>query len=85
MSLEAIKAQIDLSVLEQVDVRVGTIGQRAGVPVDVDQWQWSCGFYPGLQGMAPSAGLDRTQICHVGLRRKVAVANSVLDGDVPVW
>lgn len=30
------------------DVRVGTIGERAGVPVDVDQWGWSCGFYPGL-------------------------------------
>jgi hypothetical protein len=30
------------------DVRVGWIGQRAGVPVDVDQWGWSCGFYPGL-------------------------------------
>jgi hypothetical protein len=31
------------------DVRVGTIGERAGVPVDVDQWQWSCGFYPGSE------------------------------------
>jgi len=30
------------------DVYVGTIGERAGVPVDVDQWEWSCGFYPGL-------------------------------------
>jgi|GEM_PF-1417683 len=32
------------------DVRVGSIGQRAGVPIDVDQWQWqwSCGFQPGL-------------------------------------
>jgi hypothetical protein len=30
------------------DVRVGTIGRRAGVPVNVDQWGWSCGFYPGL-------------------------------------
>ena len=30
------------------DVRVGSIGERAGVPVDVDQWHWSCGFYPGL-------------------------------------
>ena len=30
------------------DAHVGTIGKRAGVPVDVDQWQWSCGFYPGL-------------------------------------
>jgi hypothetical protein len=29
------------------DVRVGTLGQRAGVPVDVDQWRWSCGFSPG--------------------------------------
>jgi hypothetical protein len=31
------------------DVRVGSIGERAGVPVDVDQWQWSCGFYPGSE------------------------------------
>jgi hypothetical protein len=31
------------------DVRVGTIGKRAGVPVDVDQWCWSCGFYPGSE------------------------------------
>ena len=30
------------------DIRVGTIGERAGVPVDVDQWKWTCGFYPGL-------------------------------------
>jgi hypothetical protein len=30
------------------DVRIGTIGERAGVPVDVDPWGWSCGFYPGL-------------------------------------
>ena len=28
------------------DVQVGTIGIRAGVPVDVDQWAWTCGFYP---------------------------------------
>jgi hypothetical protein len=42
------------------DVHVGTIGERAGVPIDVDQWKWSCGFYPGLHpgqhrsGAAPS-------------------------------
>ena len=30
------------------DVPVGTIGQRSGVPVHVDQWGWSCGFAPGL-------------------------------------
>jgi hypothetical protein len=28
------------------DVHVGTIAVRAGVPVDEDQWGWSCGFYP---------------------------------------
>jgi hypothetical protein len=27
-------------------VHVGTIGERAGVQVDREQWQWSCGFYP---------------------------------------
>jgi hypothetical protein len=28
------------------DVHVGTITERAGVPHDVDQWGWDCGFYP---------------------------------------
>ena len=31
------------------DVHVGTIGERAGVPVHLDKWKWSCGFYPGCQ------------------------------------
>jgi hypothetical protein len=31
------------------DVRVGTIGERAGVPVDADQWEWRCGFHPGCE------------------------------------
>jgi hypothetical protein len=31
------------------DVHVGTIGERAGVPVGVDQWGWKCGFYPGAE------------------------------------
>ena len=26
------------------DVQVGTIGMRSGVPNDVDQWGWTCGF-----------------------------------------
>jgi hypothetical protein len=30
-------------------VRVGKIGIRAGVPRDCPQWEWSCGFYPGLE------------------------------------
>jgi hypothetical protein len=29
------------------DVHVGTIGERAGFPIDEDQWHWRCGFYPG--------------------------------------
>jgi hypothetical protein len=37
------------------DVQVGTIARRTGCPVDVDQWQWSCGFYPGMD-----PGADRT-------------------------
>lgn len=28
------------------DVHVGTIAERAGVPIDSDQWEWRCGFYP---------------------------------------
>jgi hypothetical protein len=31
------------------DVRVGTIGRRAGVPISAPQWRWSCGFYPGME------------------------------------
>jgi hypothetical protein len=31
------------------DVHVGTIAIRSGCPIDVDQWSWSCGFYPGLE------------------------------------
>jgi hypothetical protein len=29
------------------EVHVGTIATRAGVPLDVNQWEWQCGFYPG--------------------------------------
>ena len=29
------------------DVRVGTISERAGAPVEVVQSKWSRGFYPG--------------------------------------
>jgi len=29
------------------DVHVGTIAARTGNPHDTDQWEWSCGFYPG--------------------------------------
>lgn len=29
------------------DARIGHIGERAGVPMDVDQWGWTLGFHPG--------------------------------------
>ncbi|MEY9744933.1 hypothetical protein ABIF65_004307 [Bradyrhizobium japonicum] len=37
------------------DVRIGTIGVRAGVPVHADQWAWSMGFRadPGCLDSAP--------------------------------
>jgi hypothetical protein len=31
------------------DLRIGSIGKRAGVPVDVEQWGWRCAFYPGMR------------------------------------
>jgi hypothetical protein len=31
------------------DVHVGTITERVGNPHDTDQWEWSCGFYPGSE------------------------------------
>jgi hypothetical protein len=40
------------------DVHVSTIGERAGVPVDVDQWHWSCGFYLGLHPACIPASID---------------------------
>jgi hypothetical protein len=36
---------------------VGTIGERAGVPNDLDPWGWTCGFYPGVE---PSQHRDGT-------------------------
>jgi hypothetical protein len=29
------------------DVHAGTIVRRVGNPHDTNQWEWSCGFYPG--------------------------------------
>ena len=37
--------------------QVGAIAQRGGVPFDVDQWGWTCGFYPGSE---PSEYLNGT-------------------------
>jgi hypothetical protein len=42
------------------NVCVGTIGRRAGVPNDVDQWEWGCGFYPGTDPGEGSSGTGAT-------------------------
>ena len=31
------------------DVHVSIIARRTGCPVDVDQWEWKSGFYPGME------------------------------------
>jgi hypothetical protein len=42
------------------DVRIGHIGERAGVSKDVDQWSWSLGFYPGTDVGEGSSGIGAT-------------------------
>jgi hypothetical protein len=44
------------------DVRVGSLGERAGAPVDVDQWQWSCGFYPGRHRYGTAVSFEEARI-----------------------
>jgi hypothetical protein len=41
------------------DVCVGTIARRTGCPVDVDQWEWGCGVYPGTE---PGQGESGTAV-----------------------
>ncbi|WP_223153657.1 hypothetical protein [Bradyrhizobium japonicum] len=42
------------------DVRIGTIGVRAGVPVHADQWGWSVGFYPSMEPATGRRGIAAT-------------------------
>ncbi|MCD9821235.1 hypothetical protein [Bradyrhizobium japonicum] len=42
------------------DVRIGTIGIRAGVPTSADQWGWSVGFYPGMDPGTQRSGSAAT-------------------------
>ncbi len=42
------------------DVRIGTIGVRAGVPVHADQWGWLIGFYPGMEPSTDRSGVAAT-------------------------
>src|SRR5690349_22956967 len=47
------------------DVQVGWIGERAGVPKDVAQWGWHCGFSPaidrGLRAGGTAATLEQAR------------------------
>lgn len=42
------------------DIRVGTIGTRAGIPRGEPPWQWHCGFYPGLEPGQHTSGVADT-------------------------
>jgi hypothetical protein len=57
------------------DVCVGTIARRTGCPVDVDQWEWGCGFYPGMgpgQGRSGTASdFDQTRAGFEAARRQI--------------
>src|SRR5262245_60889150 len=47
------------------DVCVGTIGERSGVPKDVEQWGWFCGFHPvshrGIRADGVAASFDEAR------------------------
>jgi hypothetical protein len=38
------------------DVHIGTVGRRAGVPTDAEQWGWRCGIPSGSQRGACTEG-----------------------------
>jgi hypothetical protein len=42
------------------DVRVGHIGERAGVGSSAPQWGWTCGFYPGCDPGQQATGTADT-------------------------
>ena len=49
------------------EIGIGTIGERAGFPIDVDRWSWDVGFYPGSEpgehrsGTAPDFFMARRE------------------------
>jgi hypothetical protein len=42
------------------DLQVGTISERADIPIGTPRWQWSCGFYPGSHPSAQARGVAET-------------------------
>jgi hypothetical protein len=69
------------------DIRVGWIGQRAGVPHDVDQWGWHCGFYPGCEpGQATSGSASTFDEARAGFEKDWRqLLSTRTDADFEAW
>jgi hypothetical protein len=69
------------------DVHVGTIARRTGCPVDVDQWEWKCGFYPGMEPGQHQGGtaidFDRARADIEGAWR--TILPTLTDADFQAW
>jgi hypothetical protein len=69
------------------DVHVGTIGIRAGVPVDEDQWGWSCGFYPashrGQKEDGTATNFEQARLDFEGAWRRLL--SKVTEADFQAW
>ncbi|WP_063619005.1 hypothetical protein [Bradyrhizobium sp. th.b2] len=67
------------------DVRVGSIGQRAGVPNHVDQWEWKCGFYPGCDRSTggPAGTFDQARAAFEA--EWVLLLPSLTEADFQAW
>ena len=54
-------SKVDVWHVYYGDVQVGSIGMRSGVPNEVDQWGWTCGFNSQrlriTEGTAPTFAL----------------------------
>jgi hypothetical protein len=59
-------SKVDVWHLYFGDVQVGTIRMRSGVPNDIDQWRWTCGFdsqrFRIAEGTAPTFALARAKL-----------------------
>jgi hypothetical protein len=54
------------------DLHVGTIGIRAGNPVNTDLWFWRCGFSPGSKPGECTSGTTENFARACGLPHSVA-------------
>jgi hypothetical protein len=47
LTRKCVRDQPETWHVQYAGVRVGVICQRSGAPPSAEQWEWSCGFYPG--------------------------------------